>query len=78
MVGKLNSIFDETFKISTWIKKRGFTYFLKEILKKISALNSLRKKGTSLTPGENEVPAERVGSYPYLYDKTFKNIKKRM
>ena len=32
----------------------------------MTALNNLRKKGTSLTL------AERVWSYPYLYNKTFK------
>ena len=37
----------------------------------MSLLNDLRKKETSLTLGEDELLAERVGSYPYLYDKTF-------
>ena len=40
-------------------------------IKKISALNNLRKKGPSITLGEDELLAERVGSYPYLYDKDF-------
>ena len=38
----------------------------------MSALNSLRKKGTSLTLGEDELPAERVRSYLCLYNKTCK------
>ena len=41
----------------------------------MSALNNFRKKGTSLTVGENELLAETVGSYPYLYDKTLKEHK---
>ena len=38
----------------------------------MSALNSLRKKGTSLTLGEDELPAERVRSYLCLCNKTCK------
>ena len=41
----------------------------------MSALNNLREKGTSLTMGENELLAERVRSYPRLYDKTCKEHK---
>ena len=41
----------------------------------MSALNNLRKKGTSLTLGKNEHLAERVESYPYLNDKTFEKHK---
>ena len=33
----------------------------------MSAVNNLRKKGTSLTLGADKLIAERVGSYPYLY-----------
>ena len=50
--------------------KSGFTNFIKEILKKMSVLNNLRKKGTSLTLGEGEIYAEIVRSYPCFYDKT--------
>ena len=32
----------------------------------MSALNNLRKNGTSLTLGDDELLVERVGSYPYL------------
>ena len=56
MVCKLNSIFDAIFKTYTLIKS-GFTDVVKETLKKISALNSLRKKGTTLTVGEDELLA---------------------
>ena len=45
-----------------------FTLYLK-------GLNNLRKKGTSLTLGENELLAERVRSYPCLCDKTYKKQK---
>ena len=41
----------------------------------MSALNNLRKKGTSLTLGEDELLAERVRSYPCPYDKTYKEHK---
>ena len=47
------------------------------ILKKINALNNLRKKETSLTPREGELLVERLGSFPYLYDKTFKELKEK-
>ena len=43
----------------------------------MSALNNLRKKGTSLTLGEDELLAKRVRSYPCLYDKTAKNTRKK-
>ena len=43
----------------------------------MNALNNLRKKDTSLTLGEDEILAEKVGSYPYLYDKTFKEYKEK-
>ena len=43
----------------------------------MSALNNLRKKGTPLTLGENELVAEIVRSYPCLYDKTCKEHKER-
>ena len=46
-------------------------------IKKINALNNLKKKVTSLTLGEGELIAERVGSYPYPYDKTFKEHKEK-
>ena len=36
----------------------------------MSAVNSLRKKGISLTLEEDELIAERVRSYPCFYDKT--------
>ena len=38
----------------------------------MSALNNLRKKGTSLTLREDKLLDERVTSYPYLYDKNCK------
>ena len=44
----------------------------------MSALNNLRKKGTSLTLGKNEHLAERVESYPILTIKPLKNIRKTM
>ena len=47
------------------------------ILKKMNVLNNLRRKGTPLTLGEDEFPAERVRSYPYLYDKTFKELREK-
>ena len=43
----------------------------------MSALNSLRKKRTSLTLGEDELFAERVRSYPCLYNKTCKEHTER-
>ena len=72
MVCKVNSIFDEIFKmyIHTQIKKSGFTDFVKEILKKMIALYNLRKKRTILTLGEDELLAEMVRSYPCFHDKT--------
>ena len=36
----------------------------------MGGLNNLIKKGMSLTLGEDELLAERVRSYPCLYDKT--------
>ena len=42
----------------------------------MSASNNLMKKGTSLTLGEDKLLLESVGSYPYLYDKTFREHKK--
>ena len=36
----------------------------------MSALNNLRKKGTILTLGENELLAEMVRNYPCFYDKS--------
>ena len=47
------------------------------MLKKMNALNNLKKKRTSLTLGEDELIAERVRSYPYLYDKAFKEHKEK-
>ena len=41
----------------------------------MSALTNLRKKGTSLTLGEDELLAERVRSYPCLNDKICKEHK---
>ena len=41
----------------------------------MSALNDLRKKGTSLPLGEDELLAESVRSYPCLYDKICKEHK---
>ena len=43
----------------------------------MSALNNFRKKGTSLTLGQDELLPERVESYPYLYDKAFKEHKEK-
>ena len=43
----------------------------------MNALNNLKKKRTSLTLGEDELIAERVRSYPYLYDKAFKEHKEK-
>ena len=68
MVCKANSIFNEIFKIYTLVYKR----LCKGDIKKINALNNLRKKGTSLTLKEDELLAEQVSSYPCLYDKTCK------
>ena len=48
-----------------------------QILKKMSLLNKLRRKGNSLALGEDELLAERVGYYPYHYDKTFKERKEK-
>ena len=48
-----------------------------DVKKKKNALNNLRKKETSLTPREGELLAERLGSFPYLYDKTFKELKEK-
>ena len=38
----------------------------------MSALNNLRKKGTSPAMEEDEILPERVRSFPCLYDKTCK------
>ena len=43
----------------------------------MSAWNNLRKKGTSLTLAEDQLLAEKVGSYSYLYDKTLKDHKEK-
>ena len=43
----------------------------------MSALNILRKKGTILALGEDELLAEMVRSYPCFYDKTWKEHKER-
>ena len=53
-------------------QKKWFYRLCKGGIKKWSALNNLRKKGTSLILREDELLAERVGNYPYLYDKFFK------
>lgn len=44
----------------------------------MSALNNLRKKGISLTLGEDEPFTEKVRSYPCFYDKPWKETKERM
>ena len=41
----------------------------------MSALDNLRKKGTILTLGEDELPPEIVRSYLCFYDKTGKEHK---
>ena len=41
------------------------------------ALNNLRKKGTSLTLGEDERLAEKVRSYLCIYGKTCKEHKEK-
>ena len=46
-------------------------------IKKMSASNNLRKKGTTLTSEEDELLAQSVGRYPYLYDKTLKEHKEK-
>ena len=58
--------------ISRW--KSGFTDFVKEIFKRMSAVYNLRKKGTVLILGENELLAEMVRSYPCFYKKKKKKI----
>ena len=45
--------------------------------KKMSALDNLSKKGTSITLGEDELLPERMRSYPCLYDKICKQRKER-
>ena len=40
--------------------KSGFTYFVTEIFKKMSALNNLSKKGILILLGEDELLAKRV------------------
>ena len=75
MVCKVNSVFDEIFQIYTKIKK-WFERLCKGNKKK-STLNILRKKGTSLTLGEDEVLTERVASYPCLYEKICKEHKEK-
>ena len=50
---------------------------MREILKKMSALNNLKKKGTSLPLAEDELLAKKVRSYLCLYDKTCKEQKKK-
>ena len=76
MVHKINSIFDEILQIYTKIKK-WFEGLCKGNMKKTSTLNILRKKGTSLTLGEDELLAERVASYPCLYEKICKEHKEK-
>ena len=49
----------------------------KQILKKMSVLNNLRRKENSLTLREDEFFAERVGCYPYHYHKNFKEHKEK-
>ena len=51
--------------------------FLKEILKKMNALNNLMKQETFLTLGEEELLAEMVRNYPCFFDKTWKEHKER-
>ena len=79
MICKVNSIFDEIFKIYKQIK--SFTYFGKDIFikkkkkekKKKSASNNLRKKrNPSLTLVEGEFLAKKVRSYLCHYGKTSK------
>ena len=43
----------------------------------MTVLNKLRKKETPPTLGENELLAERMRSYPCLYDKTYKEHRER-
>ena len=43
----------------------------------MSVLNNLRRKENSLTLREDEFFAERVGCYPYHYDKNFKEHKEK-
>ena len=54
---------------------RWYIRLCKGDIKKINALNNLRKKGTSLTLKEDELLAEEASSYPCLYDKTCKVCK---
>ena len=72
MVCKVNSIFDGVFKIYTCKWRKWFDRLCKGDIKKMSTLNHLRNKRTPLTLGEDELHAEKVGSYLYLYEKTFK------
>ena len=43
----------------------------------MSSLNNFKEKGTFLTLGVDELLAERVESYPYLYDKAFEEHKEK-
>ena len=73
MVCKVNSIFDEIFKILHVDKKKVVLQTLqRRYLKKMSGLDNLSKKGTSITLGEDELLPERMRSYPCLYDKICK------
>ena len=51
MVCKVNSIFDEIFKIYMQIKS-GFTDFVKEILKKNERLKQFKEKGDFSNSGK--------------------------
>ena len=63
MVCKVKSISGEIFKINTLIKKVQKRP-CKGDIKKMSALNNLRKKGTSLTLGETKAFNESSVSGP--------------
>ena len=43
----------------------------------MSVLHNLKKKGAFPTLGEDDLLAEMVRSYPYFYDKTWKEHEKR-
>ena len=59
------------------LKHLLISLFLSPLFLKTSALNNLRKKETSLTLEKDERIAERVRSYPFLYDKTRKEHKEK-
>ena len=40
-------------------------------------MSNSKKRNTSLTPGENELPAVAIQNHPYLYDQSYRSHKEK-